>query len=138
MQTCRGSHTHTLVVDPNDKNNVYIYVSGTSFVRQSEELAGCSGEAPDKDPNTALFRIDVIKVPLAAPQDAQVVSSPRLFIDPRTGALNALNNGGTHGKNGRKSQRTPISATTLPCTQRSGWRQAPAPEMEFCWTSKIR
>jgi hypothetical protein len=100
VQTCRGSHTHTLVVDPNDKNNVYIYVSGTSFVRQSEELAGCSGEAPDKDPNTALFRIDVIKVPLAAPQEAQVVSSPRVFMDPRTGALNALNSGGTHGKDG--------------------------------------
>lgn len=96
VQTCRGSHTHTLVVDPNDKNNVYIYVSGTSFVRQNEELAGCSGEAPDKDPNTALFRIDVIKVPLATPQNAQVVSSPRLFMDPRTGALNGLNNGGTH------------------------------------------
>jgi hypothetical protein len=100
VQTCRGSHTHTLVVDPKDKNNVYIYVSGTSFVRQSEELAGCSGETPDKDPNTALFRIDVIKVPLAAPQNAQVVSSPRVFMDPRTGALNGLNNGGTHGKDG--------------------------------------
>ena len=100
VQTCRGSHTHTLVTDPNDKENVYIYVSGTSFVRQPEELAGCSGEKPDKDPNTALFRIDVIKVPLAAPQDAKVVSSPRLFIDPRTGAMNGLNNGGTHGKKG--------------------------------------
>jgi hypothetical protein len=100
VQTCRGSHTHTLVVDPNDKENVYIYVSGTSFVRQNEELAGCSGEAPDKDPNTALFRIDVIKVPLAAPQSAQVVSTPRVFIDPRSGALNGLNNGGTHGKDG--------------------------------------
>ena len=100
VQTCRGSHTHTLVVDPNDQDNVYIYVSGTSFVRQPDELAGCSGEAADKDPNTALFRIDVIKVPLAAPQNAQVVSSPRLFIDPRTGALNGLNNGGTHGKDG--------------------------------------
>jgi hypothetical protein len=100
VQTCRGSHTHTLVVDPNDKNNVYIYVSGTSFVRQNEELAGCSGEAPEKDPNTALFRIEVIKVPLAAPQNAQVVSSPRLFMDPRTGALNGLSNGGSHGKNG--------------------------------------
>src|SRR5436305_142110 len=100
VQTCRGSHTHTLVVDPNDKNNVYIYVSGTSFVRQNEELAGCSGEAPDKDPNTALFRIDVIKVPLAAPQNAQVVNSPRIFMDPRTGSLNGLNNGGTHGNDG--------------------------------------
>jgi hypothetical protein len=100
VQTCRGSHTHTLVIDPNDKDNVYIYVSGTSFVRQTEELAGCSGEKPDKDPNTALFRIDVIKVPVAAPQEAKIVSSPRVFIDPRTGALNGLNNGGTHGKKG--------------------------------------
>jgi hypothetical protein len=100
VQTCRGSHTHTLVVDPNDKDNVYIYVSGTSFVRQSEELAGCSGEKPDKDPNTALFRIDVIKVPVAAPQDSKIVSSPRVFIDPRTGAMNGLSNGGTHGKKG--------------------------------------
>lgn len=100
MQTCRGSHTHTLVIDPNDKDNAYVYVSGTSFVRQAEELAGCSGEKPDKDPNTALFRIEVIKVPVAAPQDAKVVSSPRVFIDPRSGAMNGLNNGGTHGKKG--------------------------------------
>jgi len=102
VQTCRGSHTHTLVLDPSDKNNVYIYVSGTSFVRQSEELAGCSGEAPDKDPNTALFRIDIIKVPVAAPQDAKIVSSPRLFMDARTGALNGLNNGGSHGSEKEK------------------------------------
>ena len=100
VQTCRGSHTHTLVVDPKDKNNVYIYVSGTSFVRQGEELPGCSDEAPDKDPNTARFRIDVIKVPLAAPQNSAVVSSPRVFIDPRTNAINGLNNGGSHGKDG--------------------------------------
>jgi hypothetical protein len=100
VQTCRGSHTHTLVVDPNDKNNVYIYVSGTSFVRQGEELAGCSGDTPDKNPNTALFRIDVIKVPLTAPQNAQVFSSPRVFMDARTGAINGLSNGGTHGKDG--------------------------------------
>jgi hypothetical protein len=100
VQTCRGSHTHTLVIDPNDKENVYIYVSGTSYVRRPEELTGCSGEKPDTDPNTALFRIDVIKVPLAAPQDAKVVSSPRVFIDARTGAINGLTNGGTHGKKG--------------------------------------
>ena len=95
VQTCRGSHTHTLVVDPNDKNNVYIYVSGTSFVRQNEELAGCSGEK--QDPNTALFRIDVIKVPLAAPQNAAVVNSPRVFMDPRSGAIAGLMSGETHG-----------------------------------------
>jgi len=98
VQTCRGSHTHTLVVDPNDKDNVYIYVSGTSFVRQSEELAGCSGEAPDKDPNTARFRIDVIKVPVATPQDAKIVSTPRLFTDTQTGSLSGLMSGATHGK----------------------------------------
>jgi hypothetical protein len=98
VQTCRGSHTHTLVIDPNDKDDVYIYVSGTSFVRQKEELEGCSNEAPDKDPNTSLFRIVVIKVPLAAPQDAKIVSSPRVFMDARSGALNGLNNGGSHGE----------------------------------------
>jgi hypothetical protein len=101
VQTCRGSHTHTLVADLNDKDNVYIYVSGTSFVRRPEELTGCSGvEEPEKDPNTALFRIDVIKVPVASPQDAKVVSNPRVFMDARTGAMNGLTNGGTHGKKG--------------------------------------
>ncbi len=107
VQTCRGSHTHTLVVDPHDKDNVYIYVSGTSFVRQTEELAGCSGEKPDKDPNTALFRIDVIKVPVAAPQEAAIVSSPRVFMDARTGVINGLNNGGSHGKDATKPQEKP-------------------------------
>lgn len=97
VQTCRGSHTHTLVLDPNDKNNVYIYVSGTSFVRQDEELAGCSGGTPDKNPNTAQFRIDVIKVPVAAPQNAKIVSSPRVFMDPRSGELAGLSSAATHG-----------------------------------------
>ncbi len=100
VQTCRGSHTHTLVTSPNDKNNAYIYVSGTSFVRPGEELAGCSGESPVKNPNTALFRIEVIKVPLAAPQDARIISSPRVFMDSRTGVINGLNNGGTHSRDG--------------------------------------
>ena len=106
IQTCRGSHTHTLVLDPNDKDNVYIYVSGTSFVRQSEELAGCSGEGPEKDPNTALFRIDVIKVPVAHPDQASIVSHPRVFIDPRSGVVNGLNNGGSHGKGEEKPRDT--------------------------------
>src|SRR2546421_3174894 len=105
VQTCRGSHTHTLVVDPNDKDNVYIYVSGTSFVRQSEELPGCSSGTPDKNPNTALFRIDVIKVPLAAPQNAAVVNSPRVFMDPRTGAIAGLTSGPTHGKPGMEMEK---------------------------------
>lgn len=96
VQSCRGSHTHTLVTDPKDKDNVYIYISGTSFVRQSEELAGCSSGTPDKNPDTARFRIDVIKVPLAAPQDSKIVANPRIFSDPVTGKVNALNDGGSH------------------------------------------
>ena len=81
VQTCRGSHTHTLLVDPDDQQNVYVYISGSSRVRPSAELAGCSGLTPDKDPNSALFRIEVIKVPLAHPEQAAIVSSPRIFND---------------------------------------------------------
>jgi hypothetical protein len=90
VQTCRGSHTHTLVVDPDDKENVYIYGSGTSTVRPAEELAGCSGAAPTEDPNTSLFSIDVIQVPLAAPEKARIVNRPRIFADPQTGAIAGL------------------------------------------------
>ena len=81
VQTCRGSHTHSVLVDPDDTENVYIYVSGSSQVRSPEELEGCSGASPDEDPNTALFRIEVIRVPLADPGSAAIVSSPRIFED---------------------------------------------------------
>ena len=79
VQTCRGSHTHTVVIDPNDSANVYIYVSGSAPVRSPTELAGCVRQTPDSNPNSSLFRIEVIKVPLAAPQTAAIVSSPRIF-----------------------------------------------------------
>src|SRR6266536_2680204 len=79
VQTCRGSHTHTVVIDPNDAANVYIYVSGSAPVRSPTELAGCVRQTPDSNPNSSLFRIEVIKVPLAAPQTAAIVSSPRIF-----------------------------------------------------------
>jgi hypothetical protein len=98
VQSCRGSHTHSLLVDPKDKDNVYIYISGTGAVRQSEELAGCSDGEPDKNPNTALFRIDIIKVPLAHPELSKIVNSPRIFTDAQTGAINGLWKGGTHGE----------------------------------------
>ncbi len=81
VQTCRGSHTHTVVEHPNDTQNVYIYVSGSAPVRPAEELPGCSGASPAEDPNTALFRIEVIRVPLANPAQAAIVSSPRIFND---------------------------------------------------------
>jgi hypothetical protein len=97
VQTCRGSHTHTLVLDPKDKENVYIYISGSAGVRPAEELGGCSGADPDKDPDTALFTIVVIKVPVAHPEMAKVVASPRIFTDPQTGNMNGLWKGGNHG-----------------------------------------
>jgi hypothetical protein len=79
VQTCRGSHTHTVVVDPNDPDNVYVYISGSAPVRSPTELPGCVRQTPDSNPNSSLFRIEVIKVPLAAPQQAAIVSSPRIF-----------------------------------------------------------
>ena len=81
VQTCRGSHTHTLLEHPGDDENVYVYVSGSAPVRPAEELAGCSGAPPTEDPNSALFRIEVIRVPLADPASAEIVSSPRIFED---------------------------------------------------------
>jgi len=81
VQTCRGSHTHSLLEAPGDTANVYIYVSGSAPVRPAAELAGCSGGPMAQDPNTALFRIEVIRVPLAHPEQAAIVSSPRIFND---------------------------------------------------------
>jgi len=79
VQTCRGSHTHTVLEHPGDTENVYIYVSGSAPVRPAEELPGCVSAMPEEDPNTALFRIEVIRVPLANPAAAAIVSSPRIF-----------------------------------------------------------
>jgi hypothetical protein len=96
VQTCRGSHTHTLVNDPNDKDNIYIYISGTSQVRPETELAGCK-TAPGDDPASALFNIEVIKVPLAHPGDAAIVSHARIFADAKTGVANGLASPKGHG-----------------------------------------
>jgi hypothetical protein len=77
VQTCRGSHTHTVVEDPKDKDNVYIYVSGSAGVRSPEELPGCMDSG--QDPNSAKFRIEIIQVPLANPQAAKIVNGARIF-----------------------------------------------------------
>ena len=106
IQTCRGSHTHTLVIDPRDKSNVYIYGSGTGAVRSAQELEGCSGRDPKEDPDTALFSIDVIQVPLAAPQSARIVNRPRIFADPATGAISGLWQGGNFGPGTQTSRAT--------------------------------
>src|SRR3954464_10150701 len=102
--TCRGSHTHTLVTDPKDTANLYVYGSGTSSVRSGEELAGCAKEP--EDPNTALFSIDVIKVPIASPDKAAIVNRPRIFADPQTGAFAGLQKGGDRGPGAQAARET--------------------------------
>jgi hypothetical protein len=106
VQTCRGSHTHTIVTDSKDKANLYVYVQGTAPVRSGGELAGCSGKDPKEDPGTALFSIDVIQVPLAAPQKAQIVNRPRIFADPASGIIAGLWPGGDHGPGTQKTNIT--------------------------------
>ena len=106
VQTCRGSHTHTLVTAKNDPANVYIYGSGTAGVRSGDELAGCSGLAPKDDPKTALFSIDVIQVPLAAPAQAKLVNQPRIFADAATGNIAGLWQGGNYGPGTQTSSET--------------------------------
>ena len=106
VQTCRGSHTHTLVTDPDDEGNVYVYGSGTSSVRPGDELAGCSDATPGEDSNTALFSIDVIRIPLAKPEEARLVSRPRIFADPESGVIAGLWKGGDHGPGTQKTRET--------------------------------
>jgi len=105
VQTCRGSHTHTLVTDPNDAANVYIYVSGSSFVRPAAELPGCSELSPEEDPNSSLFRIEVIRIPLAAPQNARIVTAARVFAGMERAPRRAGGGGGRRGGGGGADTR---------------------------------
>lgn len=105
VQTCRGSHTHTIVTNPRDPSRIYVYGSGTSTVRSGEELEGCSGGDPKDNPDTALFSIDVIEVPVANPSQARIVSRPRIFAD-ETGNVAGLWQGGDHGPGTQKTSTT--------------------------------
>jgi len=104
VQTCRGSHTHTLV--PKDQQTLYVYGSGTGGVRSGDELAECSGGDPKENPNTALFSIDVIEVPLGAPEKSRVVNRPRIFADEKSGAVAGLWAGGDHGPGTQRTSTT--------------------------------
>jgi hypothetical protein len=137
VQTCRGSHTHTLVPDPRDSTHVYVYVSGTGVARPASELAGCSGGA-EEDPNTSYFRIEVIRVPLARPQEARVVNAPRIFADSRDRRRSAACGRGAPTARGHSGRRRPRSATTSPRTPRSGSRRGRARATASCSTSATR
>lgn len=106
VQTCRGSHTHTVVTDPDDDGNIYVYGSGTSSVRPGEELEGCTDDSPFENPDSALFRIEVIQIPVARPQDASVVNRPFIFSDPNSGVIAGLWEGGDHGPDTQSTRTT--------------------------------
>jgi len=106
VQTCRGSHTHTVVSQPDGNNIAYVYVSGTSGVRDDEELAGCSDDSPFENPESALFRIEVIEIPMDRPEDARIINRPFIFADPDTGVLAGLWEGGDHGPDTQDTRET--------------------------------
>jgi uncharacterized protein (DUF305 family) len=105
VQTCRGSHTHSVVAGPGEDGRIIVYNSGTSSVREEEELEGCIDESPG-DTRTALFRIDVIEIPVDDPSQARIVDSPAVFADPETGVLAGLWRGGDHGDDTQETYRT--------------------------------
>ena len=105
VQTCRGSHTHSVVSGPGDDGKIIVYNSGTSSVRDEAELEGCIGESPGDD-RTALFRIDVIEIPVDDPGKARIVDSPAVFADPESGVLGALWRGGDHGDDTQETSQT--------------------------------
>ncbi|HSQ31225.1 MAG TPA: hypothetical protein VLN49_15300 [Gemmatimonadaceae bacterium] len=90
VQTCKGSHTHTVIPDPKDKGAVYIYVSGNQNARPDSELAGCKNGTDPADETNSLYRLDVIKVPLAHPEQAAVVTGARIFTGLEPAATSAL------------------------------------------------
>lgn len=106
VQTCRGSHTHTVVSEPDASGNFYVYVSGTSSVRDDEELAGCSDDSPFENSESALFRIEVIEIPYDNPGDARIVNRPFIFADPESGVLAGLWRGGDHGDDTQRTSET--------------------------------
>ena len=105
VQTCRGSHTHSVVAGPDEDGKIIVYNSGTSTVREEEEMEGCIGEVPG-DERTALFRIDVIEIPVDDPASARILDSPAVFADPEQGTMAGLWRGGDHGDDTQETSRT--------------------------------
>jgi len=105
VQTCRGSHTHSVVEGPNEDGKIIVYNSGTSSVREEEEMEGCFDESPG-DYRTALFRIDVIEIPVDDPGKSRIVHSPTVFADPESGVVAGLWRGGDHGDDTQETSQT--------------------------------
>jgi uncharacterized protein (DUF305 family) len=103
VQTCRGSHTHSVVAS--DERRIVVYNSGTAGVRDEDELPGCIGNVAG-DTRTALFRVDVIEIPVSDPSRARIVDSPTVFADPETGVIAGLWRGGDHGDDTQETNDT--------------------------------
>jgi len=107
IQTCRGSHTHTIVPHPTDKNTIYLYVGGSSNVRDADEVPelNCSSGPISENPTTSQYRVDIIKVPLQNPQQAAVIGYMRIFeglpgSPGRAGVPASEAQGGAQGRRG--------------------------------------
>ena len=105
VQTCRGSHTHSVVSGPSPDGKILVYNSGTGSVREEEELEQCIEDIPGDD-RTALFRIDVIEIPVDDPSQSRIIDSPAVFADPETGVLAGLWRGGDHGEDSQETEIT--------------------------------
>ncbi len=128
VETCKGSHTHTLIPDPKDKGVVYLYVSGSQSARPSVELAGCNNGTDPADSTNSLYRLDIIKVPLAHPENATVVGGARIFTGLGQAAQStarrdaAANRGGRGGRGGRGAD----SAQAQAAARAFGFRPDPS------------
>jgi hypothetical protein len=94
-----------VVSGPGEDGKIIVYNSGTSSVRKEEELEGCIDEKPG-DLRTALFRIDVIEIPVDNPAAARIVDSPAVFADPESGVMAGLWKGGDHGDDTQETSET--------------------------------
>ena len=132
VETCKGSHTHTVIPDPKDKGTVYIYVSGSQGARPATELAGCNNGADPADPSNSLYRLDIIKVPLAHPENAAVVGGARIFTGLGQAAQSAArreaqaNRGNRGNRGGRGADPVSGQAQQQAAARAFGYRPDPS------------
>ena len=105
VQTCRGSHTHSVVEGPTSDGKIIVFNSGTSSIRDQEEMVDCFEDIPGDD-RTALFRIDVIEIPIDNPSNSKIIDSPTVFADLETGVIAGLWRGGDHGDETQETEIT--------------------------------
>ena len=105
VQTCRGSHTHSVVEGPTSDGKIIVFNSGTSSIRDQEEMGDCFEDIPGDD-RTALFRIDVIEIPIDNPSNSKIIDSPTVFADLETGVIAGLWRGGDHGDETQETEIT--------------------------------